>query len=77
MYTVSVQGVPRNMTVAKQLEGRLIYVKLFAAYVFQPAFTCTILKTIYHKILLVPKCGLTFLCCQYYRRYLEIQVSIF
>ena len=77
MYTVKAQGVSRNMTVAKRLEGRLRYMKLFAAYVCQPALTCTILKTIYHKILFVPKCGLTFLCCHYYRRYLEIQISIY
>ena len=59
-----VQGVPRNITVARQFETCILFLNLFETFSRQPLSMCMILKTITTKMLLVPgfpKCGLPFL----------------
>ena len=41
-----VQGVPRNMTIARRLESRLWYLHLFVTFSLLSTLTCMILKTI-------------------------------
>ena len=43
--TIYIQGVPRNMTVARRLESRLWSWNLFLTFSRQPTSTCMILKT--------------------------------
>ena len=62
-----IQGVPRNMTIARRLESRLWYLNLFVTFSILSTLTCMILET----IITFPKSGLRFLCFQYYRRYKE------
>ena len=75
-FKLYIQGVPRNMRVARRLKSRVKTLNLFVTLSRQPTFTFMILETINnnHKIILVLtflKCSLPFLCCQYYRRYEE------
>ena len=43
---MKVQGVPRNMTIARRLEGRLWYLNLFLTFSLLSTLTCMILETI-------------------------------
>jgi len=69
------QGVPRNMTIARRLESqsRLRYMNLFVTFSLLSTLKCMILETIITILLALafPKSGLRFLCFQYYRRYEE------
>ena len=40
------QGVPRNMTIARRLESRLWYLNLFVKFSLLSTLTCMILETI-------------------------------
>ena len=44
-----IQGVPRNMTVARRLERRLCFLIQFAPFVFQLNFISTILEILITK----------------------------
>ena len=69
-----VQGVPRNITVARRRESRLsLWLYLWYSVVNLLSYVWFVEQN--HKIIQVltfPKCGLPFLSCQYYRRYLEL-----
>ena len=41
-----IQGVPRNMTIARRLESRLWYLNLFVTFSILSTLTCMILETI-------------------------------
>ena len=41
-----IQGVPRNMTIARRLESRLWYLNLFLTFSLLFTLTCMILETI-------------------------------
>ena len=41
-----IQGVPRNMTIARRLESRLWYLNLFVTFSLLSTLTCMILETI-------------------------------
>ena len=41
-----IQGVPRNMTIARRLESRLWYLNLFVTLSLLSTLTCMILETI-------------------------------
>ena len=43
---IYVQGVPRNMTIARRLESRLWYLNLFVTFSILSTLTCMILETI-------------------------------
>jgi hypothetical protein len=44
-----IQGVPRNMTLARRIESRLSTLKLLVTFSLQPSFTCMIPQTITTK----------------------------
>ena len=44
-----IQGVPRNMTIARRLESRLWYLNLFLTFSLLFTLTCMILETIITK----------------------------
>ena len=46
MLKINVQGVPRNMTIARRLESRLWYMNLFVTFILLTTVTCMILETI-------------------------------
>jgi len=70
---MNLQGVPRNMTIARRPGSRLWYLNLFATFSLVSTLTCMILETIITILIALefPKSGLRFLCFQYYRRYKE------
>ena len=47
--SIEVQGVPRNMTIARRLESRLWYLNLFVTLSLLSTLTCMILETIITK----------------------------
>ena len=60
-YKGILKAVPRNLTVERRFEGRLRSLKLFAAFIRQPIFTCMILeKIIFFLVLVFSKCGFHF-----------------
>ena len=44
--TALIQGVPRNMTIARRLGSRLWYLNLFVTFSLVSSLTCMILETI-------------------------------
>jgi len=45
-WITDIQGVPRNMTIARRLESRLWYLNLFVSFSLLSTLTCMILETI-------------------------------
>ena len=46
---LDLQGVPRNMTIARRLESRLWYLNLFVTFSLLSTLTCMILETMSHN----------------------------
>ena len=42
----NIHGVPRNMTIGRRLESRLLYLNLFVTFSLLSTLTCMILETI-------------------------------
>ena len=49
VHTIWIQGVPRNMTLARRIESRLSTFKLLVTFSLHPSFTCMISETITSK----------------------------
>ena len=49
-YKIHIQGVPRNITIARRLESRLWYLNLFVTFSLLSTLTCMILETIITQV---------------------------